>query len=484
MKTFHFFTALLLSLLAVSCGKEEDEPQGGHGGGQKPTEIEAPMSIVGKDLHFGPDDEHVFFSLMQLNEGVKVVMADGWKTDNAACEYELIGSDRSKLKISFDLNLGTGSIVRHYYDLEMLFVREHYGQYEGIHRYEFDGQTTEEEDSGFFGYDTGDTGIFEEEPVPDVNFSLLTRSWVSEGQDTTRYITFYDAEDAYLLVTKAQDYYQVEEGTYRIIPDAYLLSLLPEGSDQRTHYRVQTLNGNELAWISYLAALDEAVEPQHFVPSDTDGREAEELAEDVFFLQPSTVSSNSIRFNLRWKGGVYDLPNGGASVGICYGTSPHPQITDEVTEERVWVSDEQLEEDGRSSTYLDADGLQSGTTYYVRPFILVDGNPIYFEETEVETMGNHMQAELEKVGTDSEYRMRISYKIDQPGTYHVRLYHFSTIYGGVIREDYGYQTQGDSDSFTYTCRYTSGSVHDFQLQLVDIETGIAYLSNMISYRRR
>ena len=95
-----------------------------------------------------------------------------------------------------------------------------------------------------------------------------------------------------------------------------------------------------------------------------------------------------------------------------------------------------------------------------------------------------MQAELEKVGTDSEYRMRISYKIDQPGTYHVQLYHFSTVYGGVIREDYGNQTQGDSDSFTYTCRYTSGSAHDFQLQLVDIETGTIYLSNMISYRRR
>lgn len=164
------------------------------------------------------------------------------------------------------------------------------------------------------------------------------------------------------------------------------------------------------------------------------------------------------------------------TVGICYGTSPHPQITDEVSDYRVVLPIGEEKEEG--SAEFSIDDLKPATTYYARPFTIIDGNPVYFQEFSVETVGNRIQAELKKEGF---LKMKISYKINQPGTYHIRLQHFSTYYGGVYHEDFGYKEQGDSDSFSYNCIYSMGSAHNFCLHLTDIETGIIYQSNRISY---
>ena len=194
------------------------------------------------------------------------------------------------------------------------------------------------------------------------------------------------------------------------------------------------------------------------------------------YMKPATISPNHFSTRFYWKAGEYKIEGETLTVGICYGTSPHPQITDEVSDYRVVLPIGEEKEEG--SAEFSIDDLKPATTYYARPFTIIDGNPVYFQEFSVETVGNRIQAELKKEGF---LKMKISYKINQPGTYHIRLQHFSTYYGGVYHEDFGYKKQGDSDSFSYNCIYSMGSAHNFCLHLTDIETGIIYQSNRISY---
>lgn len=250
----------------------------------------------------------------------------------------------------------------------------------------------------------------------------------------------------------------------------------PSCRKERIHYRVQLLDETKLTWLSYLAATGVPVDPETFLPSETDGVEAADLTEDVIYMKPATISPNHFSTRFYWKAGEYKIEGETLTVGICYGTSPHPQITDEVSDYRVVLPIGEEKEEG--SAEFSIDDLKPATTYYARPFTIIDGNPVYFQEFSVETVGNRIQAELKKEGF---LKMKISYKINQPGTYHIRLQHFSTYYGGVYHEDFGYKKQGDSDSFSYNCIYSMGSAHNFCLHLTDIETGIIYQSNRISY---
>ena len=477
MKKMTLLTGILLCLLVSSCGKDEETETGGATGGDIPVRFEVPTDIIGKDLHFGTGSDNLFFSLLQTNKAVKIVMKDGWNVRDASCTYKKISENSASLRVDFGLDLGLEQMLKHSYVMDLRFSSKSGGDFSSIHRWEYDGIETEVKDDGIFGYDTGDTEIFENEPEkPDVDFGQLYHSWLCQKGDTARYLTFRQEDMSYLLVTKAKNFYKEEKGNIRIIPDAYLLSLMPEGTEERIHYRVQLLDETKLTWLSYLAATGAPVDPETFLPSETDGVEAADLTEDVIYMKPATISPNHFSTRFYWKAGEYKIEGETLTVGICYGTSPHPQITDEVSDYRVVLPIGEEKEEG--SAEFSIDDLKPATTYYARRFTIIDGNPVYFQEFSVETVGNRIQAELKKEGF---LKMKISYKINQPGTYHIRLQHFSTYHGGVYHEDFGYKKQGDSDSFSYNCIYSMGSAHNFCLHLTDIETGIIYQSNRISY---
>lgn len=476
MKVIRLFIGALLCFFSFGCGEEDGkEINGGGGGNTGSVETDVPLSIIGKDLHFGSSAEDLFFSLLQTEQGVKVVMADGWDTNNTSCKYEKVDANRASIHVDFDLKLGLQEAMQHSYKMDLNFSSAHKGTYTANHRWKYGTEVTETKEEGFFGYDTGNTEVFDEKPKPDVNFYYLHRSWVSQGKDTTRYVTFYD-DKSYLLVTKAANYYKTEKGQYSTVKDAYLLSLIPEGTEEKVHYRILTLKSKELTWISYLAATGKPVDPETFVPSDVDGVEAAALAEDVVSIRFTFVSPQFIQCEFYWNAGRYDVKGDKISVGLCYATSPHPEITDEVSDWRVSIPLEE-EKDESSYKYHSIKDLKAGTVYYVRPFTIIDGKPFYFKEFLVETVGNHIQAELKPI---SYCKMKVSYKINQKGTYHVRMFYTSPLVGGVYRDDFGYKKQGDSGEFVHA-PFCSGSFHHFTLRLQDMETGIIYQSNTLDF---
>lgn len=477
MKTLKLFLSILLCLLVFACGKEEVKETNVGSDNITPIGIKVPDNIKGKDLHFGKASDNLFFSLLQTDAEVKIAMKDGWSVSNAICEYEKLDNKNAKLNVNFDLDLGLDKPLRHYYEMNLNFSSNAGGIFSSIHRLEHDGKETEIEDNGVFGYNIGETEIFDKKPEkPDVDFELLYHSWIYQKNDTTYYITFEKENMSYLLVSKADDFYKEEKGNIRIVADAYLLSLMPEDTETRKHYRVQILNETKLTWISYLAATGASVDSEIFLPSDTNGIEASDLTEDIISMKLSTITPNYFGIKFHWKAGTYKIQGEKLNIGVCYSTSPHPQIIDDISDFSVVIPISEENENGSKEFLIK--NLKPATIYYARPYTIIDGEPIYFEELSFETVGNQIQAKLEK---DGYLKMKVSYKINQPGTYLLRIEHFNAYYGFNYRENFGYKEQGDSDEFSYTCIYSMGSGHTFRLVMFDIDNDIIYKSNSIYY---
>ncbi len=75
------------------------------------------------------------------------------------------------------------------------------------------------------------------------------------------------------------------------------------------------------------------------------------------------------------------LPNDVEEYGICYGRSPNPKITDSY-----------MKEQKRCERWI-LSGLESATTYYIRPYHIEGTNVIYYDESEVsfETLGKSVK---------------------------------------------------------------------------------------------
>ena len=152
-------------------------------------------------------------------------------------------------------------------------------------------------------------------------------------------------------------------------------------------------------------------------------------------------------------------------VGLCYGTEPHPTITDNTTP-RYPVDDQDS-----NFSYVQI-GLEPGTRYYVRPYMFIGSTPIYSEEIEIETVGKSIKAEIEWTLNE----LTVSYAINQSGTYHVYLVDW-----GYVHVDLGYKEEGDYDTFVHP--HSGGfDGSEYCLVLEDISTGIRYCSNTVVYR--
>lgn len=182
-------------------------------------------------------------------------------------------------------------------------------------------------------------------------------------------------------------------------------------------------------------------------------------------LEIRSIEPDRFVYDLRFKDPYpYDPYEERVNAGLCYGTEPHPTITDN-TSEMMAVGTHFSE----GQTEL---GLQAGTLYYVRPFRIINGTPVYYEEYQVETVGKSIQANIEWTLDE----LTISYAINKSGIYHVYLVDW-----GYVHADLGYKEEGDHDTFVHP--HSGGfDGSEYCLVLEDISTGIRYCSNTVVYR--
>lgn len=168
-----------------------------------------------------------------------------------------------------------------------------------------------------------------------------------------------------------------------------------------------------------------------------------------------------------------------AEVALCYGTEPHPEITDNTTPLK---SVDKLSSEFVETLPDDYPNirLEEGTLYYIRPFKIVDGAPVYYEEYQMATLGKSIQATLDfpRVGDDIiSGKIAISYAINQSGTYHVYLYAEDrspiSIYTAL---DLGYKEEGDKGTYIFTHPSRKKETY-YSLIIEDIGTGIVYSTN-------
>lgn len=200
-------------------------------------------------------------------------------------------------------------------------------------------------------------------------------------------------------------------------------------------------------------------------------------------FQPTDIYTNKIIL-------VSPAPVGVTSMQICYGQSPNPRITDNITTAYV-------EDDGMLHLTLDV-GIIPGRTYYLRSYEENGLNIEYHnDEVSVRAMGSesdfefsYTQSRYERYKNDlniTKYRAywSFTYEIKQAGTYRVTTQGGTVSRNGYSGEDF-YLAEGkgsftymrEAGSLQYSGRdeYISFGVAGYSAYIIlqDMETSIKY----------
>lgn len=460
MKTIKFFL-FCTCLLMIACGDKDGAEDGLSG--------YAPASIIGKDLSLSRDSDmdNWYVKILQTRNELKMVAQD-WELGNLSCQYDKTGNNQAKLKISYTITI-LDKQVRHTEELDILFTSEHGGTFSGTDKVSSDGNTYEQEASGYFTFDTGELSDFDDEATgdEDVDFSYLCNPW--KFRSSEKYLTFYP-DKTYLIVTNDNGYRE-ERGSYRIDVATSLIYLT---SDQGTtkQYEVDLLIKNELEWRQYNQQTGK-YSYETYLYSDKNGTEnnpggssgTEESESDVLYVGYVYIRAERIDFIIRYKNPEnYTSDSKYLKAGLCYGTSPHPTITkDRKTSKSIIDPDE----DGCTTISVD-----KSTIYYLRPYTEENGKITYYKEIEVASFGKYVDANVESVGKNTvkaNYTITSgTYKVSLEGVISGRLQHFA---------DIGYKGIGEG-SYTYTFDWGFNNRFDrISLIFRDINTGYTYESD-------
>lgn len=174
-------------------------------------------------------------------------------------------------------------------------------------------------------------------------------------------------------------------------------------------------------------------------------------------------------------------PSGVAKVDICYGTSPHPKITDNITTASVG-------NDGKLN--LSLTGLSKGTTYYLRAYSRVGSKIEYYDdEVSVQTVGGEeFFVKVNITHLDGYLNLWVVCVINIDGTYLVEI---DGDESAVFKKDVDYVKSLYIEDGTSTFNYrqkpndiSNGYYYMSQATLVftNIDSGVRYYYT-IPYRR-
>lgn len=166
-------------------------------------------------------------------------------------------------------------------------------------------------------------------------------------------------------------------------------------------------------------------------------------------------------------------PSGVTKVDICYGTSPNPKITDNVTTASVG-SDGKLK--------LSLTGLNKGTTYYLKAYSRVGSKIEYYDdEVSVQTIGgNKFLVTVSNIKCDGKLNLTITCNINVGRTYFVETNGDSSV---VLKRDADYEKslyiESGKSSFLYRqtpYKISSGIYYMSEVTLVftDIDSDVCY----------
>lgn len=197
------------------------------------------------------------------------------------------------------------------------------------------------------------------------------------------------------------------------------------------------------------------------VPDDP----SEELPDISFDTKIKEVYTN--RFVLEYSYGR-DYQDFIDRAGFCWSTRPNPTILDE----SVFVS---LKPQDINTRTITCDVDQAGTDYYVRAFVQINGEFIYFEDMQVQTVGKDIQL---KVRYDAQQdKIAVDYAIHRPGFYSLYFYApLTTGYDRYVLDDLGIVSDGDSGTEyvpDYYCYY-------YYAYVKDLVTNTKYCSDTVS----
>ena len=175
------------------------------------------------------------------------------------------------------------------------------------------------------------------------------------------------------------------------------------------------------------------------------------------------------------------VPSGVTKVDVCYGTSPHPKITDNITTASVG-------NDGKLN--LSLTGLSKGTTYYLRAYSRVGSKIEYYDdEVSVQTVGGEeFFVKVNITHLDGYLNLWVVCVINIDGTYLVEI---DGDESAVFKKDVDYVKSLYIEDGTSTFNYRqkpndigNGYYYMSQATLVftNIDSGVRYYYT-IPYRR-
>lgn len=179
---------------------------------------------------------------------------------------------------------------------------------------------------------------------------------------------------------------------------------------------------------------------------------------------------------------VSAAPSGITKVDVCYGTSPNPKITDNVTTANIG-------EDGK--LYLILTKLAKGKNYFIRAYSRIGSNVQYFDdEVTAQTVGLDFDCQYmsngsiyyDNITNSFAIEFRVEYNIKYPGTYLV----ISTNVDNTFKKDGDFSKsiyiEGGRGSFVYKMtggfKILSSSVifDPFNIKFNNLESNISYYS--------
>ncbi len=382
-------TAIMFLTLSVACSSDPgSEPPSNPSPSPSPTPSAdyAPENVVGKEFRFYnySKDDYVFKAIAAEKDS-DAKISTGTSSNvliSVPCFfYEKTGKNEGYVYCSFYYQLlgivGYEQIFD--YELELTFLSENYGTYEGVLTH-FTSADDSQSVSGVFVYDSDKTPaelaaeLEDNDNKSKIDWRYLTAStWLYESQGYDIYMAFDDnGKFKQSLIYKSGNGDPITlDGKYTIDKSTNEINLSSLGK-----YKVEQLTQNTL---KLTAALPDGSYPSEYAltyrATDSEMPDTPETPQSPEFAISEPIIENITETSATVKGTIIGEGVTFQQRGVCYSTEENPTVSDKVIQSDANVINSKLSE------------LYAGTTYYVRLFAKVNDKITYGKQLSFSTTG-------------------------------------------------------------------------------------------------